>query len=820
MNNLSATRFESLRLANGLTVILGQVPRLKRASAAIRVAAGSHDVDSAWPGLAHFLEHLIFLGTQVYPADEGLMAYVQRHAGQVNASTRDRTTDFFFEVPPAALEGGVARLCDMLVRPRLAHEDQRREREVIHAEFIAWSRDTRTHRLTWQMHPLSRRHPVTAFHAGNRYSLLVPNLRFQAALKGFHERFYQAGQMTLVLVGPQPLDELRQLADRYGASFNAGARIEPLSPPALLPPERIAPIEPPNTETLSLLFALEDLPADSREAINCLALWTHAEHTGGLISTLRKKGWIKTLTLEPLYHFRQQAVLAVEIALTKAGIKASSQIAHAFFDWLTFLERQPDLTELQAEYTRLAQRTRATSAALPLARSLLDDGLKAPGLSSAGVTALRHLLGHLKPEQNLLPAPGACERQQAPALNWTLPPLNPFLVPAQIETGADSVSLPALQSIQEAAADQGEGALYICWYFLEPAANQPALVRTLNHALQAIIHQARQAGVEVSLSTLGQQWQLRLTGLSEAIPAVLHALIPIFHRPSHEAWQAFSQTPAEPNSMPIRQLISRLTDLMAEPPQTQTDQAGQEMEGPAQLAGQWSVAQWDSLYIGFSEMELNSLRHCLLDLPGVPAQRPPVPPSRSGRWWHTVPGHSSEHAVLLACPAPPHDIRQEAAWRFLGHLVQPRFYQRMRVELQLGYAVFSSVRQIAGRSTLVFGIQSPTVTTADILNHIEAFLARLPTDIAALTHEPFGQQQKVLADQFLPSALDTRQLGEELWSAHQGGYPPTYLDDLRKAIMALHPDDLQHALHALHSAYHGWTCLANHVSTETHWRTL
>ena len=162
------------------------------------------------------------------------------------------------------------------------------------------------------------------------------------------------------MVGPQPLDELRQLADRYGASFNAGARIEPLSPPALLPPERIAPIEPPNTETLSLLFALEDLPADSREAINCLALWTHAEHTGGLISTLRKKGWVKTLTLEPLYHFRQQAVLAVEIALTEAGIKASSQIAHAFFDWLTFLERQPDLTELQAEYTRLAQRTRAT----------------------------------------------------------------------------------------------------------------------------------------------------------------------------------------------------------------------------------------------------------------------------------------------------------------------------------------------------------------------------------------------------------------------------------------------------------------------------
>ncbi|MFC6476521.1 hypothetical protein ACFQDN_07960 [Pseudomonas asuensis] len=72
----------------------------------------------------------------------------------------------------------------------------------------------------------------------------------------------------------------------------------------------------------------------------------------------------------------------------------------------------------------------------------------------------------------------------------------------------------------------------------------------------------------------------------------------------------------------------------------------------------------------------------------------------------------------------------------------------------------------------------------------------------------------------LASALDSRHLSEALWSAHLGGYSLTYLDDLREAILALQPDDIQHALQALRSAYHGWTCLANHVSTETHWLTL
>src|SRR5450830_676311 len=100
-----------LTLANGLRVSVRHEPRLKRCAAVLRVAAGSHDVPAAWPGLAHFLEHLLFLGTERFPAQDNLMAYVQRHAGQVNARTSERHTDFFFELTPEAFAGGVERLC-------------------------------------------------------------------------------------------------------------------------------------------------------------------------------------------------------------------------------------------------------------------------------------------------------------------------------------------------------------------------------------------------------------------------------------------------------------------------------------------------------------------------------------------------------------------------------------------------------------------------------------------------------------------------------------------------------------------------------------
>ncbi|PNB70621.1 hypothetical protein C1X30_35140, partial [Pseudomonas sp. FW305-BF6] len=79
-----------------------------------------------------------------------------------------------------------------------------------------------------------------------------------------------------------------------------------------------------------------------------------------------------------------------------------------------------------------------------------------------------------------------------------------------------------------------------------------------------------------------------------------------------------------------------------------------------------------------------------------------------------------------------HDIADEAAWRLLAHVCQTPFYQRLRVELQLGYAVFSGLRQINGQTGLLFGVQSPSVAPLDLLQHIEQFLGELERTIESI----------------------------------------------------------------------------------------
>ncbi|MFD2884936.1 insulinase family protein [Pseudomonas lini] len=117
MPALNHPRLHTETLANGLRVTLRHAPDLKRCAAALRVDAGSHDVPLAWPGLAHFLEHLLFLGTERFPAEQGLMAYVQSHGGQVNARTSERTTDFFFSschLRRLGMDWSVCQTCSLI----------------------------------------------------------------------------------------------------------------------------------------------------------------------------------------------------------------------------------------------------------------------------------------------------------------------------------------------------------------------------------------------------------------------------------------------------------------------------------------------------------------------------------------------------------------------------------------------------------------------------------------------------------------------------------------------------------------------------------
>ncbi|WJK09392.1 pyrroloquinoline quinone biosynthesis protein PqqF [Pseudomonas fluorescens] len=792
-------------LANGLRVTLRHVPGLKRSAAALRVATGSHDVPLAWPGLAHFLEHLLFLGTERFPASEGLMAYVQGHGGQVNASTRERTTDFFFELPPPSFSGGLERLSDMLAHPRMNPDDQVREREVLQAEFVAWSQDAAAQQKEALFEGLSAAHPLRGFHAGNRESLPVEQAKFQQALKDFHQQFYRTGQMTLSLVGPQSVEELRTLAEQFAAALTAGDKTAQAAPVYLMdnPQKSYQQV---GERHGNLLFALEDLPESSAEALAFLCHWLNSAKPGGLLAHLQQQGFAEDLQACVPYQFAGQAFLHLQFTGASGSLDA---IRPQFLDWLSFFASQQDWPTLREEYSAQLQRQQQVSGALQLAR--VDSEQLENEISEEAVAALKAILGKIGIVDNF-------------SSHWHLPAANPFLRAVEplanaglirgqtsahrgLRTFAQDRSRSRRErspmQFSQALPDNGdEGAVYVRWQ--TEASATAELQAKLQRSLREVSDDARQAGVELSFSTSGNQWLLRLTGLQDTLPVVLEHALKSLTQVSADSAKGEPQ----PALIPIRQLLKAL-------PEKCLPAIGES----ADAVHLWTTSRWDGLASGLNPQTQSAMGLALSRIPGIPDNQIPAPSViNAGYRWSQIESASSEHALLLFCPTASHEIADEAASRLLAHLCQTPFYQRLRVELQLGYAVFSGLRQLHGQTGLLFGVQSPSANAAQLLGHIQQFLDDLPALVEQLDDASFAQQRQTLADQFDNSALSGKAAAELLWQARLAGHSSDYLTQLRSAIAQLDRPALLAAAQRLIRAEGGWHGLSNSPAPGAPWQ--
>ncbi len=79
--------YRPLLLDNGITVLLAHDPQAKHFAASVSVRAGASSDPRVLPGLAHFCEHMCFLGSKAYPEENEYKKYLAKHGGKSNAST-------------------------------------------------------------------------------------------------------------------------------------------------------------------------------------------------------------------------------------------------------------------------------------------------------------------------------------------------------------------------------------------------------------------------------------------------------------------------------------------------------------------------------------------------------------------------------------------------------------------------------------------------------------------------------------------------------------------------------------------------------------
>lgn len=240
------------RLDNGLTVCQVHNPEAPVVTSALFYRAGTREESAGQGGIAHFLEHMMFKGSQRYPAGD-IDLRTQALGGSNNAFTSHDMTVYYFDFAPDRWTEGLAIEADRMAGLTLDPNEVESERRVILEEIAMYegepwdALELAVNRELYGDHPYGR--PVL----GPREDLAAIGAHELAA---FHQHYYRPGNGILVVAGKMGDEALTAVESTLG-SFPDSAPPNPARPPGTPGPRGLGPrrIERRHGEMSRLLIA-------------------------------------------------------------------------------------------------------------------------------------------------------------------------------------------------------------------------------------------------------------------------------------------------------------------------------------------------------------------------------------------------------------------------------------------------------------------------------------------------------------------------------------------------------------------------------------
>lgn len=336
-------QFAYLKLENGLSVVVVSDQSAEQNACSLEVKAGSFDESDKIPGLAHFVEHALFLGTEQYPNPDEFKQLIDRNGGNYNATTANTFTRFYFTIHPNALEKSLSMFSSFFSAPLFKEEYLDREIKAVDAEFQMNLKSDTMKVIEVDKNTSNPNHPYHRFNIGNKMTLSShKNILREQAMQFFKEH-YSPSKMTLCLVGPQPTDYLlnqvklyfNNLPKRATVSNRIGSVFEDRHKKVDISIKTEVPYH-----QMTLFFVLSKY--DNFHEEKPLTFVTHflgLKDKTGLYHYLKEINWINDLTVNQETSFENEDLLDITFSLTPEGFKHKEDVTAAFFEYINFIKK-------------------------------------------------------------------------------------------------------------------------------------------------------------------------------------------------------------------------------------------------------------------------------------------------------------------------------------------------------------------------------------------------------------------------------------------------------------------------------------------------
>lgn len=336
-------------IENNLKCLLIQDKETKKSAASMNVAVGSLKDPKEFEGLAHFLEHMLFMGSEKYPEEKEYKKFVSDNGGKSNAYTSLSNTNYHFEVSNEGLNGALDRFAQFFISPLFSPDCVDREVNAVHSEFMKNLKlDSRRNYQIYRgmAHPDSL---FNKFSTGNKDTLVKEGIRDQL-IKFYHEH-YSADRMNLVVYSNEDLDDLEHkileifkgVKDKNLGKISYKGEIFPFGDHYNGRFVKITPVK--DKDEITIKFYLP--PLDHLLKKKVLGYYSHLighESKGSLLDFLIKEKLALSLTAGSYLQDDYFSTLKISITLTEKGFKEYPKVIEALGAYINVL-RENEIQE-------------------------------------------------------------------------------------------------------------------------------------------------------------------------------------------------------------------------------------------------------------------------------------------------------------------------------------------------------------------------------------------------------------------------------------------------------------------------------------------
>uniref|UniRef100_A0A8C1J471 Insulin-degrading enzyme n=1 Tax=Cyprinus carpio TaxID=7962 RepID=A0A8C1J471_CYPCA len=341
--------YRGLEFTNGLKAILISDPTTDKSSAALDVHIGSLSDPDNISGLAHFCEHMLFLGTEKYPKENEYSQFLSEHAGSSNAFTSGEHTNYYFDVSHEHLQGALDRFAQFFLCPLFDESCKDREVNAVDSEH-----EKNLMNDAWRLFQLEKatgnpKHPFSKFGTGNKLTLETrpskQGIDIREELLKFHSTYYSSNLMGFCVLGRESLDDLTSMVVKlFGEVENKNVPLpefpsHPFQEEHLRQFYKVVPIK--DIRNLYVTFPIPDLQKYYKSNPgHYLGHLIGHEGPGSLLSELKAKGWVNTLVGGQKEGARGFMFFIINVDLTEEGLLHVEDIIFHMFQYIQKLRTE------------------------------------------------------------------------------------------------------------------------------------------------------------------------------------------------------------------------------------------------------------------------------------------------------------------------------------------------------------------------------------------------------------------------------------------------------------------------------------------------